>query len=659
MLRLAEEIILLMIDENTNRLHQIPENRLNLVLAGATLMDLALENRIDTDLERLMLVDATPMEDSLLDPVLSQIAADSTGRDTSFWLQHIAAQGEEIRDRALARLVERDILNLVGDDFIFLATGVSRTRYYPSEDGQAEEDIKLRIMRVLFANEIPDPRDIAIISLLDACDQFDKIMDLSALEDARERIGIITQMDLIGRVVSDAIRSLAQEPEQPEQPRYREIPTVKGLPVLGSAITLSRQGNRFLVNNYLKYGPVYRAKTLNRGIIIMAGEKANQFVSQNGSTCFDTYWAWREFHQELGAKRDIISMDGPEQARLRKALAPGYSRRLVQDDLAHITSIIRNEVRAWHGKSTVPAFPSVQRIVILTLGKMATGFSAEEYIDDLIRYVYILLATRVARLRPKFLYYWEFKRLQKRVHTLFEEVMEYQLAGEAGLQKNLAADILELHRTDPQFLPETDMRTVMLTPFLAGLETMALSASLVFYVLLKHPELMSQVRAETEDFFGGEGPTSIKLRGMDVTHRVALETLRMYPLGTGLKRTASNTFDFEGYRINAGEDVLVATTVPHFLEEHFPEPERFDIDRFGRERAEHRQKFAYVPFGVGEHRCLGAGIADLLMMLIPITAIHEAELSLVPKNYEIKELPLPAIKTKSFSLSASPRVPTG
>ena len=656
MLRLSEEIILLMIDENTDRLHRVPGNRLNLALAGATLMDLALENRIDTDPQQLVVTDATPVEDPLLDPALLDIAAAPGVHDISFWLQHISLQGEDIREKALSRLVERGIIDSREGDFHFLATGVSRTRFYPPLDGEITEEVRLRIMRSLFTGEIPGPRDIAIISLLNACGQFDKFLTISEMEEARERIRLISQMDLVGRAVVDSVRFLAAEPEPPESPRSTEVPVVRGLPVIGSAITLSRRGNQFFVDNYRKYGPVYRFKALNRNIVVMSGENANRFVSENGASCLESYWSWREFHQDLGSKRDVISMDGPEQSRLRKTLAPGYSRGLAEQDLEAICAVIREEVRKWTTQPPAPAFYSMQRIVTLSLGRFATGFSAEQYIDDLIKYFYIVLATRVARLRPKFLYSLQFRKLQKRVHALFNEVLDFRASGNgAGPRKDLAADILELHRVDPQFLPETDVRTVMMAPFLAGLETMALSAAFALYALLKHPELMEQVRAEADDFFGGEGPSQSKLRQMEVTHRVALETLRMYPLGTGLSRTVSNTFDFDGYRINAGDNVLVATTVPHFLDEHFANPERFDIERFNRERAEHRQRYAYVPFGLAEHRCLGAGLADLLMMLIPATVLREVELEMVPRNWEIKALALPAMRTKSFRLSARPR----
>ena len=72
----------------------------------------------------------------------------------------------------------------------------------------------------------------------------------------------------------------------------------------------------------------------------------------------------------------------------------------------------------------------------------------------------------------------------------------------------------------------------------------------------------------------------------------------MYPVAPVLVRTVTNSFDFAGYRIPAGENVMIATTVPHYLPECFPEPDRFDIDRYTPERAEHRQPEVYAPFGL-------------------------------------------------------------
>ena len=94
----------------------------------------------------------------------------------------------------------------------------------------------------------------------------------------------------------------------------------------------------------------------------------------------------------------------------------------------------------------------------------------------------------------------------------------------------------------------------------------------------------------------------------------------MYPIAPALRRTVSNSFEFAGYRIPAGTHVIIATTVPHHLPEYFPNPERFDIDRYTAERREHKQPGVYAPFDLGPHRCLGNGFPR--QSLFTLCAIH-------------------------------------
>ena len=86
---------------------------------------------------------------------------------------------------------------------------MSRSRRYPSIDGNVIEEVKLRIMRVLFSDEIPDPRDIVLICLVDACDMFEGLLSKVELEETRERINTLRKMDLIGQAVTRAIQQLA------------------------------------------------------------------------------------------------------------------------------------------------------------------------------------------------------------------------------------------------------------------------------------------------------------------------------------------------------------------------------------------------------------------------------------------------------------------
>ena len=203
MLRFAEEVVLLLLRDDDGKFVHVPSWLLDRILAGAVLMDLAMEYRIDTDPERLVLLDDTPVGDSLLDPTLARIAEDREGaeRDARYWVEQEATHAEEIREEALNRLVEVGILEREDDRFLW----VFKSRRYPVIDGKAEREVKLRIMGVLFSDEIPDPRDVVIICLADACGLFRELLPKRELEQASVRIEQVRKLDLIGQAMAQTI----------------------------------------------------------------------------------------------------------------------------------------------------------------------------------------------------------------------------------------------------------------------------------------------------------------------------------------------------------------------------------------------------------------------------------------------------------------------
>ena len=224
MLRFAEEIMLLLLDDEGGEFMRVSETSLQCALAGAVLMDLALENRIDTDLERLMLIDPTPVGDDLLDPTLARIGqtaetrewfqrfVDSDDRtvdeiethDALYWVKRAAEDAGHIRETGLKRLVARGILEEQDDRFLW----VFKSRRYPTIDGEAEREVKLRIMEVLFSDVIPDPRDIVIICLADVCGLFREMFSAREQENIAPRLKQVRKLDLIGQAVSQAIHEI-------------------------------------------------------------------------------------------------------------------------------------------------------------------------------------------------------------------------------------------------------------------------------------------------------------------------------------------------------------------------------------------------------------------------------------------------------------------
>lgn len=671
-LRLAEEVLLLLLDEQAGDLASVADVRLHHALAGAVLMDLAFENRIDTDLEKLMLVSAEPVGDDLLDPVLARIAESANGAaagpsasddpgapadpaahgraaTAEHWLREIAKDGDAIREAALGRLVRAGILESAEQGLIALSRYVRRARRYPLAEGaaadQAQQEVRLRVMQVLFDDDVPDPRDAAIIGLADACGLFDGVLAKDELADAADRLDTVRRLDLIGRTVSQVVRGLLKEADRAPVPSTAApIPFAKGLPVVGCALEARKNLTDFLVKKHLELGPIFKVRFLGHEVYILAGQEANTWVHKNGKRYLRSFEPWSGFFQQLGLSKILTGMDGGEHVRFRRFNATLYSRGRFESNIDTAVEIVRSEIDAWAGRS-VGGVHAMQRIVSRQLGTILTHSSPADYMDDFLFFFDTLLTTKIARQRPMWLYARRFRKARRRIEEAVADVIqEHKPGGRWTDAGDMVNDLLELHESDPVLLPETDLIFGVMTPYLVGLDTVGVSSAYMLYSLFKHPELLERVRAEADAVFAEGPPTARSLRRLETTHRVALETLRRYPIVPVIPRQVSTSFEFAGHHVPAGEVLLVAATVSHFVPELFPDPYTFDIDRYLPGRAEHRQRNAFVPFGLGSHRCLGAGFAEAQIILNFATVVHEAEIAMDPPGYELTTSTLPTIR---------------
>ena len=126
-MRFAEEILLLMLRHDTGYIVPVPEWRMSYALAGSVLMDLAIDNKIDTDLETLTVVDGAPTGDALLDPTLDEIASDKEIHTPQYWVERIAQRADDISETAFDRLVGFGILDYDTGGFFSLSNKVARS----------------------------------------------------------------------------------------------------------------------------------------------------------------------------------------------------------------------------------------------------------------------------------------------------------------------------------------------------------------------------------------------------------------------------------------------------------------------------------------------------------------------------------------------------
>lgn len=653
MLSFAEELLLLLCDERSGNLAFVPERELNHALAGAALMDLALKNRIDTDLKQLMVVAPEPLGDDILDPILAQLAKDGAPRTPEYWVRHLAQDGERIRAASLQRLVDGGILRADDEGEVEPTTQVARARRYPTVDGEAEQEVRLRIMGVLFGDDVPAPRDVVIICLADACGVFKRTLSKAEFEEARDRIDLVRRLDLIGQAVARAVRDSSEEAKQEPRPRPppRKPPMAKGLPLIGNAREASTDLGRFLAEQYVKLGPVFEVRILRRTLLVLAGEEANRFVGQHGRRYITSRETWRGFPEGLRANRLILNMEGLEHRAMRKALAPPMARARFNEFFDVAGNAAFSQAAALPVGRPLRPLPFLQKTVAQQMGEILASKAASEHVEDMAAMLEILLATKVTKQLPLFLFARKLNRVRTRVEAFAQEVLEaHKPGGPLHDCGDMISDLIDLNRRDPQLMPETDMWAMVVAPYVVGIETVANTCAFVLYALLKHPEVRDKVVAEVDEFFAG-APTAKGLAELDATRRATMEAMRMWPAAPVLFRSAANSFDFAGYHVRAGTPLFIPHAVTHHLPEHFPEPEHFDIDRYLPDRAEHRQPHAYLPFGAGAHRCLGGGFAEAQTLLIVAVLMRALEMELHPRGYDLKVSNVPTPRpAKNFKI---------
>jgi len=205
MLTIAEEFLLLSHDEDSGRMLYASQPITQIALVGAVLMDLAMADRIDNDLQKLMLVDETPTGEPALDHVLWKIKAEKNGdRSVRDWIDRLAPEAERIRELSLQRLIERGILKQEEGRFLW----VFPMRRYPMIDNKEQTEVKLRLAQLLMSDDIPDIRDVAILNLADACGLLHEVFSSHELARLEERIEQVTRLDLIGQAISATIEEL-------------------------------------------------------------------------------------------------------------------------------------------------------------------------------------------------------------------------------------------------------------------------------------------------------------------------------------------------------------------------------------------------------------------------------------------------------------------
>lgn len=401
----------------------------------------------------------------------------------------------------------------------------------------------------------------------------------------------------------------------------------------------------FFLENYHRLGPLFcfPMPALNRTVTVLAGPQANLFMAREGHLYLGMQ-AFRQAQNEAyGVEKTLVSLDGELHTHLRRVQQRGYARSTLDNRYAELVGIGQHTAETWLPGQSLGVTKLMQQLVAEQIGMGVLNASPGAYLKDLLYFLHTVILVTLGQRRPyHLLESADYLQAKERVMRFMDEVIAAHRLPH-GRSPDLVDDLLTAVAHEPGLLSPQELRVAVLGPFIAGLDTVANTCAFMLYALLKHPDLLVQVTAETQATFAQGIPTPYTLRQMPLLHQAMMETLRLYPVAPALQGTAVQPFEFAGSTIETGQAVVIATTVSHYLPTFYPDPFRFDIGRFASDRQEHRQPGAFAAFGLGPHSCLGGGMAEILILLTMATLLHTTRFVLDPPDYvlRIQAEPLP------------------
>jgi cytochrome P450 len=165
------------------------------------------------------------------------------------------------------------------------------------------------------------------------------------------------------------------------------------------------------------------------------------------------------------------------------------------------------------------------------------------------------------------------------------------------------------------------VRDGIVSLFVAGTETTMTALTFLWGALDAHPDVARRLYDEIDEVVGAGRPRRAHLPRLVYTKMVLDELLRLYSVGWILPRVVVSDDVIGGVRIPAGSTVLVSPYLTHRLPDVWPDPGAFDPERFAPHREERRNRFAYLAFGAGPHRCVGSFFFTVEAALIVATIL--------------------------------------
>ena len=439
----------------------------------------------------------------------------------------------------------------------------------------------------------------------------------------------------------------------------QDAPLHPGLPFIGNTFAFLRDPLRVLLTLQRKNDRVVHLHIGGRHQYIVFSPEDSKYILQENHRNYGRSPAFEVLKIFLG--NGLLTSDGDFWRRQRRLAQPAFHRQ----KLAALTQAMISEAATWLDElkkqdRTKPvnmsqAFMDVtMRIVCKTLFSSDTANQLDglsSALDSLNR-----LANKRLLSPIRFPMHWptpanrRFRQSVVQVDSFIYGVINQRRQNPVAAEQRddlLGMLLSAVDEETGEQMSDKQLRDECVTIFSAGHETTAVSMAWTIQLLTQHPDVLARVRAESRAVLGDARlPHPEAFRALPYTLQVVQESLRLYPPAWIMSRRAHQDDQVGPYRIPAGNTALVCPYLLHRDPVNWPDPERFDPERFATGGPKERlHPYAYLPFGGGPRLCIGNQFALMEMQIL--LAMFVREFDLKPASTQpVKPEPLITLRPK-------------
>ncbi|GHO80339.1 cytochrome P450 [Ktedonobacter sp. SOSP1-85] len=334
----------------------------------------------------------------------------------------------------------------------------------------------------------------------------------------------------------------------------------------------------------------------------------------------------------------LVTSEDPLHKRQRRLVQPAFHRKRIAGYTQAMVEAAQEQARNWRDGATVDMVEEMMELTLIIVGKTLFNTDVAREADTVQQaLVTSMEAFRKLSMSPLGALV---ERLPLPINARLRQAREqldavvYRIIDEHRKQGNDQGDLLSMlllaQDEDGSVMTDQQLRDEVMTLFLAGHETTSNALAWTWYLLAQHPEFLARLQQEVDSVLADRAASIDDLPRLPYTEQVLMESMRICPPIWAIDRNAIEDVNLRGIYIPKGSKVVLSQYVVQHDPRFYPEPERFDPERWTPEARAERPKFAYFPFGGGPRLCIGESFAWTEGILLLATLAQRWEARLAP-----------------------------